>query len=432
MLVNQIQSPLTLDCAYRIIGANNEPWTATSTDEEQSTSSLTRTTASSNFGDNRPTPINWRRRVVEKRKWLKHIQSSLPQDVIRKPRKYASRRKLLTKICREVANATADSWVIHSLPGIHNRNQSLSSSSSSPHHHRHAIIVPYRDRAYHLERFLEYMSLYLKYHYQRDNGDDDHSKSIHHHQLHTFALYIIEQADDELFNRALLMNVGLDHVALETECVIQHDVDLVPSFFAPVPYHNCTLPTHLAGRSQTYNFHLYYPSYLGAALTMHQQHWAAINGMDNQMQGWGAEDDELYVRLTFLGLTNCSATNTTDPKNPTRGVPYRPIDPNAQIFTAIQSPQGGGQHSPHHKRGNMSEEAKTVNWNRHIRHRKTGLSPSVNSMGGWRQSKYHIVARETWDISQNQSFYGGFAEIHHIQVKVNKSALVKCFINCNE
>ena len=59
-----------------------------------------------------------------------------------------------------------------------------------------------------------------------------------------------------------------------------------------------------------------------------------------------------------------------------------------------------------------------------------GLSPSVTSTGGWKQSKYNVVNRESWPSLPPRRF-GGFAEIHHIQLQVDKASLEHCFVNCN-
>ena len=391
-----------------------------------------------------PQPVDWEQRVSEKRKWLDMVQASLPRAVIHKKRKGMSR----ANVCREVANGTKDSWVIHRLDyslDATNQNQTTRTTTTATNnmvqeedpqtsapaptksqpqprhrHHRHAIVIPYRDRAYHLERFLKYMSMYFKYHYPQPNVEDrlfpDQQEPDREFSNHSFALYIVEQADTELFNRALLMNVGLDHVSSDTECIVQHDVDLVPGFFAQVPYHNCTKPTHLATRPENYNFTIYYPTFVGAVMAMHQQHWAAVNGMDNQLQGWGGEDDDLYVRLAFMGLVDC----TKDPN----GEPFRPSEQDTQgVFTAIS------EKSHNHQRGAVIAEAKKFNRARYYSFLFTGKSPTVTASGGWRQTRYHVVNRTSWDLSNRPSLQG-FAEIHHIQVKVDKASMEKCYTNC--
>ena len=390
----------------------------------------------------KPQPVDWERQVSEKRTWLDMVQASLPRAILHKKRKGMSR----ATVCRQVANGTKDSWVIHRLDysfDATNQNQTTRTTTTSTtnmvqaedqptstlatttkpqeqprhRHHRHAIVIPYH-RSYHLERFLKYMSMYFKYHYPQPNNRllTDQQEPDREFSNHSFALYIVEQADTELFNRALLMNVGLDHVSSDTECIVRHDVDLIPGFFAHVPHHKCSKPTHLATRPEHYNFAVYYPTFVGAVMAMHQQHWAAVNGMDHQLQGWGGEDDDLFVRLAFMGLVNC----TKEPN----GEPFRPAEHDTQgVFTAISEKS----HNP--QRGAVIAQAKQFHRAGNDSFLVTGQSPTVTASGGWRQTRYHVVNRTSWDLS-NRPLLQGFAEIHHIQVKVDKASMEKCYTNC--
>lgn len=78
--------------------------------------------------------------------------------------------------------------------------------------HRVAIIVPYRDRDQHLRGFLHNMhSLLTK-------------------QQLDYAIFIVEQKEEQTFNRAKLMNVGFAEAnkLYDFQCYIFHDVDLLP------------------------------------------------------------------------------------------------------------------------------------------------------------------------------------------------------------
>jgi hypothetical protein len=108
---------------------------------------------------------------------------------------------------------------------------------------QHAIIIPYRNRSYHLAKFTAYMIDYLQDYFPNSE----------------FSLWIIEQNGDELFNRAWLTNVGVKEILAhnpKTQCIILHDVDLVPdspnrtSGVGIVPYDVCTLPTQLGSEMQ--------------------------------------------------------------------------------------------------------------------------------------------------------------------------------------
>jgi hypothetical protein len=92
---------------------------------------------------------------------------------------------------------------------------------------------------------------------------------VHHFPNDSFSLWIMEQDDADLFNRAFLTNVGLDLLDNGTECVILHDVDLVPGFFSFVPYNDCTRPTHLSSEPQHHDFKTLYADFSGGVMNLH-------------------------------------------------------------------------------------------------------------------------------------------------------------------
>lgn len=153
-------------------------------------------------------------------------------------------------------------------------------ASLLPHH---VIIVPYRDRSRNLKRFVRYLGPYLATNFPND----------------TFSLYIVEQGDQELFNRGFLFNVGFtEAISLHpnTQCVTIHDVDLIPKVDG-VPYTNCTNPIQLGSELEHFKWGLPYDKSCGGIVNMNAKHWAQINGMSNDYEGWGGEDDDLYRRL---------------------------------------------------------------------------------------------------------------------------------------
>ena len=72
-----------------------------------------------------------------------------------------------------------------------------------------AIIVPYRDRSTHLNTFISYMKSYLK--------------------DYTYEIIVIEQADNQPFNRGKLLNIGAKY-AIDNgfDYLCFHDVDMIP------------------------------------------------------------------------------------------------------------------------------------------------------------------------------------------------------------
>lgn len=92
--------------------------------------------------------------------------------------------------------------------------------------HRVAIIIPYKDRLNNLNSFLNHMHPFL----QRQELE--------------YQIFVVEQSNEQLFNKGILMNSGfleimslsgfktqlnkITNVKLPFDCVIFHDVDLLP------------------------------------------------------------------------------------------------------------------------------------------------------------------------------------------------------------
>lgn len=166
--------------------------------------------------------------------------------------------------------------------------------------HHHAIVIPFRDREHHLKLFIERMGPYLKRNFPKDD----------------FSLYIIEQADKNIFSRGFLINAGLSEVykrIRDTHCVIVHDVDLLPKYDG-VPYADCRKPIQLGSELEHFHWSYPYPTNAGGIVSMHMVDWQTINGMSNDYQGWGGEDDDLYLRLFRNGLLR--NTHPDDPNVP--------------------------------------------------------------------------------------------------------------------
>ena len=178
----------------------------------------------------------------------------------------------------------------------------------------HAILVPYRNRTYHLARFKEHMGPYLRRNFPNDS----------------FTLWIVEQGDERLFNRAWLGNVGITEAIRaesRTQCIIFHDVDLVPECDG-VPYNRCRLPTQLGSELEHFNWGVPYPTSFGGVTTMHVDHWRQVNGFSNDYWGWGGEDDDLFERVRINGLLD-ESTNTV----------HRPPKGKGRFHTISQSSQ---------------------------------------------------------------------------------------------
>jgi predicted glycosyltransferase involved in capsule biosynthesis len=143
-----------------------------------------------------------------------------------------------------------------------------------------SIVVPYRNREEHLKQFAPYMEEYLI-----KGGIPFH-------------IYVIHQADEKPFNRAKLLNVGFkesegfDYFAF-------HDVDMLP-IDSDYSYIDC--PTHLASRAEQFGFRLPYDGYFGGVTLFDKESFVKINGYSNEYWGWGAEDDDILLRCSIMGV----------------------------------------------------------------------------------------------------------------------------------
>ena len=97
-----------------------------------------------------------------------------------------------------------------------------------------ALVIPVRNRDEHLRIFLSHIHPFL----QNQNLE--------------YKVYVVNQTGTELFNKGALYNVAFLHALEERddwECLILHDVDLLPEV-AGNPYTCSTQPKHMSvGRS---------------------------------------------------------------------------------------------------------------------------------------------------------------------------------------
>lgn len=152
-----------------------------------------------------------------------------------------------------------------------------------------AILIPYRDRA-------EHLSVFLKLFPQRINLGRSKNPI-------DYEIFIIEQDNQKLFNRGMLLNIGFALTKDKFDYFCFHDVDMIPlSADYSYPY----LPTHLAFNvsqfKETLNTGLPYRHYFGGVSLFNKSDLIKINGFSNGYWGWGSEDDDLLVRCVKNGL----------------------------------------------------------------------------------------------------------------------------------
>jgi len=148
---------------------------------------------------------------------------------------------------------------------------------------RLAIIVPFRDRAEHLGKFVPHLATY----FQRDKLDRHIAFSIH----------VVEQSGTAIFNRGRLRNCGYALARDSADYVCFHDVDYLPLWAdyswsarpARLAWHGLTLPED--------------PEFFfGAVVLFDKAAFEHVNGYPNVYWGWGCEDLELGRRCHLAGL----------------------------------------------------------------------------------------------------------------------------------
>ncbi|KAG9259721.1 beta-1,4-galactosyltransferase 1-like [Astyanax mexicanus] len=152
--------------------------------------------------------------------------------------------------------------------------------------HKVALIIPYRNRENHLKYWLYYLHPIL----QRQQLD--------------YGVYVIQQDGEDTFNRAKLLNVGYAEALKEYDynCFVFSDVDLVPVDDRNI-YRCFDQPRHLAVSMDKFGFRLPYNQYFGGVSAMSKEQFLKINGFPNNYWGWGGEDDDIYNRLTYRGMS---------------------------------------------------------------------------------------------------------------------------------
>jgi len=151
------------------------------------------------------------------------------------------------------------------------------------------IIIPYRDRLEHLTELLPQLS-------QRLNS----YPSIQH------KIVVVEQKENELFNRGQLKNIGTIYCD-DCDYFCFHDVDMIPdkSWY---DYSYNIGATLLATKVKQFTYTMPYREYFGGVILIDKRDFKKINGYSNVYWFWGAEDDDFRYRCQ-LNNVNISLRN---------------------------------------------------------------------------------------------------------------------------
>lgn len=161
-----------------------------------------------------------------------------------------------------------DLQTIYSRKKIINKNKKLS------------IIIPYRNRTSALERVIPSLHSYV-------------SK-----QVSDYEIIVVEQHNDEPFNKGLINNFGFTQSTGDYVCF--HDVDLLPEF---ADYSFPDMPSHISSHCSQFNYVNIPDKIMGGVILFSKEHFLQVNGYSNEYVGWGKEDDDLYLRCERENLT---------------------------------------------------------------------------------------------------------------------------------
>jgi beta-1,4-galactosyltransferase 1 len=141
-----------------------------------------------------------------------------------------------------------------------------------------SVVIPYRNREKHLEIFL-----------------NEFPKKIN---VKNFDIVVVEQFDNNLFNRGKLLNIGFNYKKNSSDYFCFHDVDMIPIdanySYPEKPYHMVTNAINQFKGGT-------YPGYYGGVNLFNINDFIKINGYSNEFWGWGGEDDDLLNRVKNIG-----------------------------------------------------------------------------------------------------------------------------------
>jgi hypothetical protein len=126
-----------------------------------------------------------------------------------------------------------------------------------------------------------------------------------------YRILIVEQViinNSILFNKGRLINSAVKYVLKnykQTDCIVLHDVDLIPNDLETNDYRCRQMPWHLSNKVHfisTNQVREYNQFLTGGVLALRPDHLLVSNGFSNNFFGWGGEDDSFTLRLFQSGL----------------------------------------------------------------------------------------------------------------------------------
>jgi len=158
------------------------------------------------------------------------------------------------------------------------------------------FIVPFMNRYENLNFFIVNLHNYL-----RNSRKAQFSYTI---------IVAEQQQNTQLFNKGQIINTAvkfaIDKYKERLDCIVIHDVDLVPLLNdSSIDYRCKLMPNHLSNRVfiMKNKWDRFYNKFLtGGIISLTPQHFVHANGFSSRYAGWGAEDDDWTLRMFNKGL----------------------------------------------------------------------------------------------------------------------------------
>lgn len=152
------------------------------------------------------------------------------------------------------------------------------------------ILIPYRNRQKHLDYFIKNTAPIIEKH------------------MPSSKIIIIEQCNDKMFNRGVLLNIGFKEYSDKTEYFMTHDVDINPTDDTILKYYKKSVSDRAVMGIYTSAHNT-----LGGIIKMRSTLPEIVNGFPNNFWGWGAEDKALQNRCEFMNISISKNILNNDP-----------------------------------------------------------------------------------------------------------------------
>ncbi len=139
----------------------------------------------------------------------------------------------------------------------------------------------------------------------------------------------------------------------QTDCIIFHDVDLLPEDDRNLYTCSKNSPKHLSVAIDKFLYVLPYDYLVGGAFAIKPDHYRLVNGYSNSYWGWGGEDDDLSTRIKLKNLKI--------ERPPTKLARYRMMRHKLQESNDLRHSQLHWTRHNQHKDGLNTIEYKVVN-----------------------------------------------------------------------